>query len=258
MKGKWVRVALVTVALGLAGTAALASAETIQVGGLRVGFDGRISPHGLPRVGSAPVKVAVGTTISAAQGKPLPQLTKIVIAINRNGNLDPTGLPICEIGDIQPATTQKALEACPRSLVGEGTFSASVALSKQASFPSEGKLLAFNGVYKGKPAILAHVFGTDPIPVSFTVPFVIGKSKGTFGTTLTADFPAADDNFVTGIGLTLHRTFTYKGKQRSYATASCPAPKSSSVASFPFAKASLTFKGGPKVRSAMVRSCRAL
>lgn len=247
-------VALVLLALGVA----LAQAETIQKGNVRVAFDGKITPNKLPREGLAPVKVAVDTTISStAKGKAPPQLTKIAIAINRHGHLDSTGLPVCEVSDIQPATTAKALEACRGSLVGEGHFSAEVALSKQGTYPSEGKMFAFNGTFKGKPAILGHVYGTSPIPTSFTLPFVISKAKGTFATTLTATLPAAEDNFVTAIDLTLSRSYTFKGKKRSYASAGCPAPKGFPGATFPFAKASYAFVGGKRLSSTLTRSCRA-
>lgn len=235
----------------------LAQAETIQKGGVRVSFDGRISPTKLPRQGAAPVAVTVATKISAAQGKPQPQLQKIEIAINSHGRLDSTGLPECEVDDIQPATTQKALEECRGALVGEGSFSSQVSLSRQASFPSEGKLYAFNGIDKGKPAILAHVYGTEPVPTSFTLPFVISKARGTFGTRLTATIPASEDSYITAIEMTLHRTYTYKGKRRSYAEAGCPAPKGFPGASFPFAKASYSFVGGKKLSSTLTRSCKA-
>jgi hypothetical protein len=258
MSGPELKTTLAISALILVGAVSLASAETIQKGNVRVAFSGEITPQKLPRAGSAPVKVAVGTAISAANGKTPPQLTKITIAINRHGHLDPTGLPVCAVEDIQPATTQKALEACRGSLVGEGHFSASVALSRQASFPSDGKMFAFNGTYNGRPAILAHVYGTEPVPTSFTLPFVIGRSKGTFATTLTSTLPADDNNFVTGIDLTLHRTFTYRGKQRSFAVAGCPAPKGFPGATFPFAKASYEFAGGKRLTSTLTRSCRAL
>jgi hypothetical protein len=247
-------VALLCAAL-LTAAVAGATAETIQQHGIRVSFDGKITPRKLPRSGTAPVAVTVDTKIAGSAGKPLPQLTRIEIAINRHGHLDPTGLPICEVSDIQPATNAKALEACRGALVGEGRFSASVALNRQASFPSEGKLLAFNGTYRGKPAILAHVYGTEPVPTSFTLPFVISRTKGTFGATLTATIPAREDNLITAIDLELHRTFTYKGKRRSYASAGCPAPKGVSVAPFPFARASYAFAGGKKLSSTLTRSC---
>jgi hypothetical protein len=257
-EGKQVKKLFTLSALALLGVVSLASAEVIQKGNVRVAFDGRITPNKLPREGLAPVKVAVDTTIAAAKGgKAPPQLTRVQIAINRHGRLDPTGLPVCEVSDIQPATTEKALEACRGSLVGEGHFSAEVALSKQGTYPSEGKMLAYNGTYKGKPAILGHVYGNEPVPTSFTLPFVIAKAKGTFGTTLTATLPAADDNFVTGLDLTLSRSFTYKGEKRSYASAGCPAPKGFPGATFPFAKASYAFVGGKKLSSTLTRSCKA-
>jgi hypothetical protein len=251
------RALLITTALSVLALASLAHAETIQKGSIRIAFDGKISPSKLPRTGMAPVSVTVGTKISATKAKPLAQLQKIEIAINSHGRLDATGLPKCEVGDIQPATTAKALEECRPSLIGEGSFSSEVSLSKQAAFPSQGKLYAFNGTYKGRPAILAHVFGSEPVPTSFTLPFVIAKAKGTFGTKLTATIPASEDNLITGIELTLHRLYSYKGKSRSYAQAGCPAPKGFPGASFPFAKASYEFVGGKKLSSTLTRACRA-
>lgn len=251
------KVSVCVCALLLLGLVSLAQAETIQKGGIQIAFDGKISPLKLPRSGMAPVAVSVGTKISAAKGKPLAQLSKIEIAINSHGRLDATGLPKCEVGDIQPATTEKALEECRESLVGEGTFSSEVSLSKQATFPSKGKLYAYNGTYKGKPAILAHVYGSEPVPTSFTLPFVISKAKGTFGTTLTATIPPSEDNLITGIEMKLQRSYTYKGQKRSYASASCPAPKGFPGASFSFAKASYGFVGGKKLSSTLVRNCKA-
>ena len=172
------------------GLAALAGAETIQRGGLRIAFDAKLTPNRLPREGSAPVAVSVATRIATATGADPPQLKKIAIAINGHGQLDATGLPRCEIDDVQPATSAKALAACRPALVGQGHFSAQVALDRQGTFPSEGKMLAFNGTYNGKPAILAHVYGTEPVPTSITLPFVISKAKGTFATVLTATLPS--------------------------------------------------------------------
>jgi hypothetical protein len=240
------------------GAVAYSQAETLQRGTLRVALDGTITPQRLPRVGLAPVKVAVQTKITSTSKKHKPaQLQRISIAINRHGHLDPTGLPRCEVSDIQPSTTEKALEACGESLVGQGHFSATVALSKQVTFPSQGKMFAFNGTYEGKPAILAHVYGTEPVPTSFTLPFVISRGKGTFATILTTILPKAGSSYVTGLDLTLNRRYTYKGKQRSYVSAGCPAPKGASRVAFPFARVDYAFVGGEKLSSTLTRSCRA-
>jgi hypothetical protein len=244
------------VALVLALTS-LADAEVIQRGGVRIAFDGQIAPKRLPRAGTTSVRVSVATEISSVDRRRPAQLTRIQLAINRHGHLDPTGLPRCEVPAIQPSTTEKALEACRRSKVGEGRFSATVAVTNKVAYPTAGKLVAFNGTYHGRPAILAHVYGTDPIPTSFTLPFVIGRAHGTYGTTLTATLPVADGNFVSGIELTLHRTFTYRGKAHSYVSAGCPAPKGFSRAVFPFARATYAFAGGRRLTSTLTRSCEA-
>ncbi len=238
----------------------LSQAEITQRGNTRLTFDGQITPNKLPKKGTSPVKVAVSVKIAAvSESKPPPELSSIKIQINRYGVLDATGLPVCQVDDIQPSTTEKALQACRQSLVGEGTFSAKVFSSDDAQFPSNGKVYAFYGSYKGKPAILAHVYGTEPVPTSFILPFTITRSGGTYGTTLSAPVPkvGAGSAYVTGLNLTLFRKYTFKGKQRSFANASCPLPKGVSVASFKFAKASFGFKGQKALTPApLTRSCK--
>jgi hypothetical protein len=132
----------------------------------------------------------------------------MTIAINRNGILSSKGLAVCALKSIQPSTTADALAACRPSLVGEGHFSAKVLFAPAAPFPSQGKVFAFNGSFNGHPAILDHVYGTEPVPTSFTLPFVISKSKGTFGTLLSASLPAvtSTSGYVTGLSITLGRT----------------------------------------------------
>lgn len=235
-----------------------AGAEVIQGGKVRVSFSGRLSPSALPRSGAAPVTVSFGAKIAAAEGATPPQLRTIAIAINANGRLDPGGLPRCRVGQIQPATTDGALEACGDSLVGRGSFSARVLLPEQAPFPSAGKVYAFNGTYRGRPAILAHVYGTDPAPTSFTLPFLVAARNGTFGTLLSASLPAATSEwgYVTGLSLTLGRTFSAHGKRRSYLSGRCPAPEGVAAASFTLARARFAFAGGLALHSALVRSCQ--
>jgi hypothetical protein len=249
----------IVLATALAAGAAIAPAEVKQQDGLRVSFDGKLTPHALPRSRTAPVKVAVGAKIASTNGQTPPQLRQIAIAINRNGRLSAKGLPSCPLKEIQPSTTADALAACRRSLVGEGSFSAKVLLPQQAPFPSAGKVFAFNGSYQGKPAILAHVYGTQPVPTSYTIPFVIGATKGTFGTVLSASLPqvTSDWGYVTGLQITLGRTFSYHGQRRSYLSAACPAPKGFPGAVFPFARASFGFAGGKALTSTLTRSCKA-
>lgn len=253
MKALFILVATLLLAL-----TALAQGDVTQHGNLRVTFEGKIIPHTLPRKGAAPVKVSVATKVASTDGSDPARLTRISIGINRNGRFEPKGLPICPMRAIQPSTTADALAACRGSLVGTGRFEAKVLLSK-APYPSQGKLYAFNSRIHGRPAILAHVYGTEPVPTSFTLPFEVRQSKGTFATTLVASLPqvTGDSSAITGLALNLERSFSVHGKKRSYLSAGCPAPKGFPGATFPFARASLSFAGGRSVTSTLTRSCGA-
>ena len=236
------------------------TSQTIQKGKVRVGLNASLAPTKLPRNGVAPVRFSLEAKISPAEGGGTPpQLQRIQIEINRHGQIEPEGLPVCREEDIQPATNQAALEACRGSLVGEGSFSAKVLITQQAPFPSQGKIYAFNGTWKGKPAILAHVYGTKPVPTSSTIPFLISKAaKGTYGTTLDASLPQATSKwgYVTGISMSLGKTFASHGKRHSYLSAGCPAPPGFGHVLFDLSRAKLSFAGGETVSSVLSRSCR--
>lgn len=237
-----------------------ASASVVeQRRGVRVSFDGKLTPHVLPRHGTAPVGILVDAKISATGGKDPPQLRRITIAINRNGHFTSKGLPACRVDQIQPATTANALAACRRSLVGEGHFSANVKLPEQSPFPSAGKVLAFNGKVDGRPAILAHIYGTQPAPTSTVLPFRLRDGRGTYGTTLEASLPQATGSwgYVTGLRMSLRRRFSSNGKARSYLSAGCPAPAGFASASFPLAKTSFAFAGDLNLDAVLNRTCRA-
>lgn len=260
MKPTWKALLTVLLVAALGVTLALsASAEVVQRHRIRVSFDGTFSPRTLPRQGTAPISVSVATKIAAGGDAGPPQLRRIAIAINANGRIDPGVLPRCRIEQIQPATTEGALDACRDSLVGRGSFSARVLLPEQAPFPSAGEVYAFNGSYRGRPAILAHVYGTQPAPTSYTLPFQITHGKGTFGTTLSASLPGvtSDWGYVTGLSLKLGDGYSDHGRRGSYLSAGCPAPKGFGSATFPLARAGFGFAGGIKLSSSLVRSCKA-
>jgi hypothetical protein len=349
-----------------------ASAEVSQMGNLRVNFTAGLDPVSLPRTAPAPIAVSFGGHVTTTDGQSPPQLQRIELQINRDGILDRSGLPRCGLGQIQPATDAEALANCRGALVGEGRFAAKVLLPEQASFPSRGRVLAFNGMIgctelqpdersvgsrkaslqdrpsssaslpyvtgRGwpsrsrtkegqqgdllrslgiaesgrlwpsssrtqggregerasnsgastqvdassrslflsadprptdrerrdapchpRPAILAHVYGTEPAPTSYTIPFLISQSpKGQFGSTLRAELPSvtSDSGYVTGLSIKLQRTFTYRGRPRSYLSASCPAPAGFPGAVFPLAKATFSFGDGRTLSSTLTRNCR--
>ena len=237
--------------IALSSLATTGQAEVSQKNGVRVAVDGSLSPSKLPRKGSAPVSVSIAGRIHSLDEATLPQLQKITVAINSAGHLNLKGIPHCRIGHINPSNNQEALEACRSSLIGEGSFSADVKLPEQSPFPSEGKLLAFNGAIGGKPAIFGHIYGTKPLPTSFVLPFKVKQTKGTFGTVLEASFPRATGEwgYVTGISLNLDK--------KRFLSAGCPAPQGFSKAVFPLLKTTFSFAGGLKLDNTLTRSCMA-
>jgi hypothetical protein len=235
--------------LAAAALAASAAAEVAQKGGVRVSVTGKMSPTKLPRQGTAPIAVSLAGHITPTVAGQLPQLTRIVIAINSHGELKSGRVPLCRLGHISPSTSAEALAACRASLVGEGHFSANVRIPEQSPFPSEGKLLAFNGKLNGRPALFAHIYGTEPVPTSYVLPFLVERGHGTYGSILTASLPRVTGRwgYVTGVSLNLQKRFLAAG---------CPAPKGFGGAVFPLLRTSFGFAGGPSLSSTLNRSCR--
>jgi hypothetical protein len=62
--------------------------------------------------------------------------------------------------------------------------------------------------------------------------------------------------YLTRFSLDLHREFTYGGQRRSYLSAACAAPTGFPGATFPFARASMSFADGRILAATLTRSCR--
>ena len=236
----------------------LARAELSERGDLFVHFKGGIAPSTLPRTKLAPIAVSVAGAVKTLSGERPPALRGIRIEINRGGRLNADGLPKCRYAQLIAATAAQALAACRDALVGEGSYDGKTAFPEQETFPSEGHILAFNAVYEGHSAILAHIYGHQPVPISRIVVFRIRHTSGTFGTVLTGNLPDAVNHYgyVIGISLRLFRRFEYHGQQRSYLSAACAAPAGFPSAVFPFARASMSFADGRTLSSTLTRSCQ--
>jgi hypothetical protein len=249
---------VIALSVGCLLCASVAHAELVERGDLFVKFAGGIAPTALPRVERAPIAVRVDGTVRVLSGERPPALRHITIAINHGGVIDTRGLPTCRRAQIEPATSQQALEACRSALVGEGRYLGALALPEQDRFPLQGRVLAFNAVVGGQRAILAHVYGGEPVPNSRIIVFHIHQAHGTFGTTLSAALPARlnRSGYLKKISLTLRRTFVYRGQKHSYLSAACAAPAGFTSATFPFSKVSMTFADGRKLSSTLIRTCR--
>lgn len=257
---------LLVVGLALAAVASTATAAVVQTEGLRITVLGQVLPFKLPRDRPAPVAVFISGHVDSAkrssasrgaEGLP-PQLQKMIVRVNRHGELRPRGIPTCRIEQIQPGTTARALANCGDAVVGAGRFWASVVLPEQRPYPTSGRLLIFNGRRNGSPVLFAHIYTSRPFNTSFVVTFGIKHiHDGFFGTELTADFPEALGSwgFVDRIKLTLRRKFSQGGEERSYFNSSCPAPGSAKLTSFNLARASFFFAERKPISLDVVKTC---
>jgi hypothetical protein len=238
--------------------AAIATAATVQQGGLRITALAQLKPYKLPRKTPAPIAVFVAGHLENATGGIPPQLQRLRIEVNRHGLLQSEGLPVCPLEAIQPATTQRALSACADAVIGSGQFWANIVLPDQGAYRTQGRLLIFNGRKDGHPVLLAHIFTSNPFNTSFVIPFSIKRiSKGSYGTELQASLPQALGSwgYLDRIKLTLRRRYAFRGKQLSYFNAACPASAKSKRASFPLAYAEFSFAGRPSMGATVNKTC---
>lgn len=251
-------IALALVLAALLG-AAVAQAELSQKGTLRISFDGGISPRALPRDRLAPVTLRVEGQIGTTDGSQPPPVQRIEIALSRAGRLTTVGLPACTGRLLQSTSTQVALERCRPALVGRGHFLANVEFPSTGPIPAGGRMLAFFGHQNGRPALLLHLYITSPAQVTFVLPLVIShRREGGFGTLLSARVPqlAGGLGSVTRIELAINREYTYKGRRRSFISASCAAPSGFPGGIFTFAQGRFHFAGGEVLKTTLTRNCR--
>jgi hypothetical protein len=233
------------VALALALTvAAIAAAAVVQQGNLRITLISQVQPYKLPRTTTAPIAILLSGHVAPVTGVVPDQLEGLKVRVNRHALLQSRGLPSCTVAQVQPATTARALANCGDALIGSGQFWAHIVLPDQGAYPTQGRLLVFNGRRRGRPIVLAHIFTAHPFATSFVIPFSIAHiDSGSYGTELSASLPEALGSwgYVDRIKLTLRRKYRFHGRQLSYFNAGCPAVPGATRASFHLAYATFSF-----------------
>jgi hypothetical protein len=245
-------------ALVCGAVAVSAAGERTQDGSLIVTLDGGLSPLALPRHEAAPVAVRLAGGLQTTDGTLLPRVKRVELDLPGQGVLDTTGLPGCPAQRLRNATTEAALAACRDALVGHGSLEAQVNIPNQDPFPVQAKILAFNGTVNGRRAVIFHAFAAHP-PTVVVLPFLLRLERKDFRTRLVADLPPELGPWphFARFQVSLFRRFEYRGRERSYISASCPIPKAFTAGFFSFAKADFTLADGRRVGTSITRSCRA-
>jgi hypothetical protein len=250
---------LATLALLLTATGALAAvarAEVVQSGDVRVNFHANFTPQSLPRGRPAPISVEVEGRISTTDGSHPPALRRLRVELNSAGRIDARGLPVCTAPLLQSTSSALALEHCRPALVGTGTFEAQLPVTGRPLVG--GRALVFNGTVDGRAGMLIHIYISSPVEVTLVIPIRVSRGQGRFGTVLTTKVPslAGGSGSITELRLRLGRRFSAGGERRSYLSAACAAPAGFPGAVFPFARGTFTFAGGRTMHTVLTRNCK--
>jgi hypothetical protein len=254
------RVLAMLLALALCGgMATLAHGERSQEGNLISSLDGGLSPLRLPRDRPAPVTVHLEGGLQTSDGSLLPRVTRLELGLPGKGVISSRGLPACPPRKLRNTTPEGAMAACARALVGTGRLRAQVLVPHQPPFTIHASLLAFNGRIDGRRAVILHAFSAHP-PTVVVLPFLLLRPRtGRFRMALAADLPPSLGPWphLAHFDMSLSRRYFYRGRERSYISASCPIPRINTAALFSFARATYTLAGGRRLSTTITRGCRA-
>lgn len=197
------------------------------------------------------VKTATTTTNpNANNGAPIPAV-QAVVDFAKGVQIFSKGYPTCDASLVQNTSTEAALEACKKAKIGGGIGTADLVVGSKI-FPVTTTITAFNGKpVGGKPVILLHTYSQTPIQTTIVlVGAVSNYNKEGFGPRLDVTIPliAGGQGAITGFQVKIFKKFSYKGKLRSYISATCPTKKMKSRGKF-------VFKDGESLTPTVKQSC---
>lgn len=200
--------------------------STVQVGNLKLTFNGGFSPTVLPKKTLAPISLKAEGKIASTDGTHIPALTEAIIETDKNGAVNVKGYPTCKSAQLQSQDSTHAKAICKPALIGEGTTSIEIEFPESKPIPVTSKLLVFNGGEKGGvTTFYVHAYITQPTPAAVVTTVKIKKvHNGRYGLLSTATIPkiAGGSGSVKSFSLTIDKKFTYKGKKVSILSAKCP------------------------------------
>jgi hypothetical protein len=227
MKKHLVRIMSVGIFFGLIVVAsALAKPEVVRVGNLFLRDNGGISPLKLPKHNQAPISANLNAQIGTIDGSHPPAIKSVIADFDKSIQVNAKGLPVCKEGQLTARSTVDARKACPDATVGSGEGEVEVAFPEQAPFTAKGPIVLFNGgAHGGTTLLLIHAYVAVPAPTAVIATVKLTRiHRGHYGIHAVAQIPriAGGAGSVTRFKLTINRKFTYRGKKKSYLTASCP------------------------------------
>jgi hypothetical protein len=215
-------------------------------------FNAHIAPVKLPKGQRTGVRASFVSKVRTADGSHPPASAELLLELDKNIAIDPTGLPACPSPLLKEDGVQGAELDCKDALVGVGQAEFEVAFPEQDPSSVSSDVLAFNaGGTEGKAKLLLHAYLSSPVSAAVVIPVEVSwVGRGRFGLQAVAKVPKIAGGYgsITKLSLHLGRKFTYKGKQQSYLLAKCPDGHLQ-------AKGVEVFSDGSRLSGSVVRDC---
>lgn len=221
------RAATIAIGIGLiASVSAFGKAEIIRAGNLFLKDNGGISPSKLPKHSQEPISAHIDAEIGTTDGTHPPAVSSLSIDFDKSIQVNAKGLPACKLGQLEARPTEAAKKACPDAIVGSGDAVVEVVFPEQAPFSARGPIVLFNGgVHGGTTVLYVHAYVSVPAPTAVVAKVKISRiHRDHYGIHTESVIPAiaGGAGSVIQFRLKINRRFTYRDKQQSYLTASCP------------------------------------
>jgi hypothetical protein len=216
-------------ALTLTSTACLAAAGLLSASALGLPIplgsslplevEGEISPSKLSKTIPEPISLTWhGKFSEPSQGtksfKPLLslQFDKYIAIFTK-------GLSTCTL-----SAAEVSEQSCLKSIVGHGKVEFDVNFPGQSPpiLHEKGPVVIYNGAQLGGRGLIFHFFTNGRYPFEWWATGVFRKVTGKFGTQTSIEFPGIPYIYLTGLQMTIGKTWKYKGKKVGFLSAKCP------------------------------------
>lgn len=223
-----------------------------EAGNIVASDHGRIWPDKLPRHEQAPATGQIHARFSTRDGSHLPAVKQLTIDFDRTLQVNAEGLPTCSAADLTARTTAVVKRVCADAIVGSGSGEVEIAFPEQAPIVAKSPLIAFNGgVHGGTTVVFVHSYINVPTPTAVVAEArITAIDQSHYGMHTVTRIPpiAGGAGSVTRVDMSFGRTFSFRGKQQSFLTASCPSGRY-------FIQGQLDFDDGTNLHIAHILPC---
>jgi len=241
-----------TVGAAAVAVAAREAPTIVRAGNMVLRVDAEVKPRALPKERLAPMSFRASGRLSTVDGSHVPAAEEAVFDSDRDVVVSVRGLPSCRIGQLKARAPREAEAVCGNAIIGRGSATAEVEFPEQPIFDSTGPLILFNGGERGGAITLfGYAYVSVPAPTAvITTVKVFRERKGPYGLRTVVEIPkiaGGAGSFVAG-NFTVHRTYTYRGKRRSFLSGRCADGRLQ-------ARGTIAFRDGSRISGGLVRTC---